>query len=326
MCVHCLCRRGVKIMATEQSGRLVRLLNLLPYVSRHQDKTLMEIARDLNMDVAEVRDDLDRLHLSGVGRGPGEMFDLAHTWRGVTVLDDQGLNAPLRLKPTEAHALLLLLESLETLPGLVNVDAVRSAADKIRAVTHTAGVTDVEQLSEGTPVAATISEAIAAGKKLELRYYSATSDQLSQRTVSPISVLQRDEQTYLRALEDDTQKTFRFDRIREIHISAQAVDERAVRTAADVGEPFAFDDGSVARFKVRGDALWMAEYWELELELVLDQADQPPEWVDATLRYGSDDWLARFCLAHADRLRLVAPEDLATKVRERALRAADALR
>ena len=49
-------------MANEQSGRLVRLLNLLPYVSRHQDKTLMEIARDLNMDVAEVRDDLDRLH------------------------------------------------------------------------------------------------------------------------------------------------------------------------------------------------------------------------------------------------------------------------
>ena len=313
-------------MATEQSGRLVRLLNLLPYVSRHQGKTLMEIARDLNMDVAEVRDDLDRLHLSGVGRGPGEMFDLAHTWRGVTVLDDQGLNAPLRLKPTEAHALLLLLESLETLPGLINVDAVRSAADKIRAVTNTAGVTDVDQIVANTPVAATIGEAIAEGRKLQLRYYSATSDQLTQRTVSPIAVLQRDEQTYLRALEGDTQKTFRFDRIREIDVSEEAVDERAVHAAADVDEPFAFDDGNVAHFKVRGDALWMAEYWELELELTPDEADQPPEWVDATLRYGSDDWLARFCLAHADRLRLVAPEDLAVKVRERACRAADALR
>lgn len=317
-------------MAHEQSGRLVRLLNLLPYISRHQDKTLMEIARDLNMDVEEVRDDLDRLHLSGVGRGPGEMFDLAHSWRGVTVIDDQGVNAPLRLKPTEAHALLLLLESLETLPGLVNVDAVRSAADKIRAVTHTAGVTDVDQLASHTPVATAVADAIAAGNKLELRYYSATSDQLSQRTVSPIAVLQRDDQIYLRALEGDAQKTFRLDRIREIRVSDQPVDERAVHAAADAGEPFAFAHGHVAHLQVRADALWMAEYWELELERPTTEAssssDPRAEWLDARLRYGSDDWLARFCLAHADRLRLIEPQGIAAEVRERALRATNTLR
>lgn len=314
-------------MENDHTGRLVRLLNLLPYVSHHQGKSLMEIARDLNMSHDEVRDDLNRLHLSGVGRGPGEMFDLEHTWRGVTVLDDQGLNTPLRLKPTEAHALLLLLESLETLPGLVNVDAVRSAAEKIRAVTNEKGVTDVKQLSSADPVAATIAAAIAAGVQLELRYYSASSDTTSRRTVSPIAVLQRDEQTYLRALEGDTSKTFRLDRIQWIQQSTLPLDPRARQAAKDADDPFGFADGPIARLELHRASLWMAEYWELELDDVASlPASEAPEWIPATLRYGSDDWLIRFCLAHADRLRLVEPENLASVVRERSLRALEALR
>lgn len=304
------------------STRLVRLLNLLPYITRHQGKSLMEIARDLGSSVDEVRDDLNRLLLSGVGRGPGEMFDLEHTWRGVTVLDDQGLTAPLHLKPTEAHALLLLLESLETLPGLVNVDAVRSAADKIRRVNRKRGVADVDQVGGLGSVAQEIRQAIDAGKQLELRYYSASSDRVTERTVSPVGVFQRDEQAYLQALDGDRVKSFRLDRIREVRQGEGDAEASISVAPLDPDNPFGLADAPLAQLLVRSDATWMADYWELEI----DEVGGTGAWVPATFRFGSEDWLVRFCLAHADRLRLVEPESLVDTVRERSLRALDALR
>lgn len=86
---------------------LVRSLNLIPYLHSHREATPMEIARDLGYSHEEVMRDLTRLSMSGVGSGPGELIDLVANWTGITVIDDQGLNKPLRLTPTEANALLL---------------------------------------------------------------------------------------------------------------------------------------------------------------------------------------------------------------------------
>ncbi|AWB84000.1 helix-turn-helix transcriptional regulator [Corynebacterium liangguodongii] len=299
----------------EKLAGLVRSLNLIPYLHSHPGATPMEIARDLGYSHEEVMADLTRLTLSGVGSGPGELIDLVASWTGITLIDDQGLNKPLRLTPTEANALLLTLESLENMPGLVDPAAVASAAAKIRAVSRGRGVDgDFDADAQAWPVAATVAEAIRQSRQLELDYYSASSDSTSVRTVSPASLFHRDGQTYLRAFEPGAAepKSFRLDRIRAARLTPDEADIPAGAPGFDGSDPFGFSDRARARLLVRREATWLAEYWEIDL------AEVKGEWVEATMPYGSADWLVRFCLAQADRVRLTSPAGLAGEVRRRA--------
>ena len=306
----------------QRRERVVRQLNLLAYVGKHPDSTVMEMARDLGSDPGEIRDDLNALLLSGVGMHGGQMIDLNHDWFSVNVIDSQGLDKPLRLTPTEANALLLLLESLETMPGIVDADAVKSAAAKIRAVAHGAGVDDAQMDSEVAP-AATIRQAIAEEKQLELSYYSATSNATSTRMVSPIDTFHKDGQTYLRAWDQGELRMFRFDRVRSIVLSdAASTPPNAPTPALDPADPFSMGRAKRAQLLIRRDATWLADDWDIDINL----SDDDAEWVPAQMRYGNGDWLVRFCLGQAGRVRLQAPEELAGEVVRRAERAMSVLR
>lgn len=303
----------------EKLAALVRALNLIPYLHQHPQATPMEIARDLGHTPAEVMEDLRRLQMSGVGSGPGELIDLAAEWTGVTVIDDQGLNTPLRLTPTEANALLLTLESLETMPGLIDQHAVNSAAQKLRDVVRSAGVPDAEH-PQTTGPEAIVSQALAQRRMLEVTYHSATSDTVRPRTVSPLGLFHRDGNTYLSAFEDGAAKTFRLDRIQDAQL-LDAPSTPAPHMDYDADDPFGFRQANVAELLIRTEATWLADYWQIEF---VDTANHDPSsgWVAATMPYGNDDWLIRFCLSQADRVRVVSPPAV---TRELAARGATAL-
>lgn len=309
----------------QRRERVVRLLNLLAYIDNHPGSTIMEIARDLHLDPTDVRDDLDLLHLSGVGKSPGEMIDLEHDWTGVTIIDSQGLDKPLRLTPTEANALLLLLESLETMPGLVDRAAVQSAADKIRSVSLGGNVDATRQDVRGD-ASAILADALATQAQVRFAYYSVTSDSTSQRTVSPINLFHHNGQTYLRAWDGEALKSFRLDRIAEAEILdvPAAAPHSITGIEFDAGDPFGLAAGHTAELKIRRDATWLVEYYDLELDP--DAIDvQQETWVPAQMRYGSRDWLVRFALSQADRAQIVAPKEVAEEVRRRAGAAAGVL-
>lgn len=293
----------------EKLAALVRALNLIPYLHKHPQATPMEIARDLGHSPAEVMDDLRRLQMSGVGSRPGELIDLAAEWTGVTVIDDQGLNTPLRLTPTEANALLLTLESLETMPGLVDQRAVNSAAQKLRDVMRSQGVPDAEQPQTSGPEAI-VSQALSQRRMLELTYYSATSDTLRTRTVSPMGLFHRDGNTYLSAFEDGDPKTFRLDRIHDATL-LDAPSTPAPKVTYDADDPFGFRQANVAELQIATEATWLADYWQIDLADTSGENEPEHGWVAATMPYGSDDWLIRFCLSQADRVRVVSPPHIA---------------
>lgn len=316
----------------QRQERVVRLLNLLAYASNHPGLTPMEIARDLGADPMQVRDDFELLFLSGVGTGPGEMIDLEYSWKGVDIIDDQGMTKPLRLSPAEASALLILLDSLETMPGLVDARAVRSAAAKIRTVAKTQAVGDAEHSGEAY-VASTVADALAQKCQLRITYYSASSDTTSTRHVEPAGLFHQSGATYMHATQDGEMKTFRLDRIR----SAELHDAPSATTGVDFdpADPFGMAARAVAALLVHPDATWLADYWDIELQPSPDPEDQTgtagegsherPGWIRATMRYGSEEWLVRFCLSQADRVRLVAPPSAAHEVKARILRATQAL-
>ncbi|KAA8744652.1 helix-turn-helix transcriptional regulator [Corynebacterium tuscaniense] len=294
----------------EKITHLVRTLNLLPYLHKHPNATPMEIARDLGYSHTDVMEDFQRLMLSGVGKRPEELIDLAPEWTGVTVIDDQGMNAPLRLTPTEANALLLTLESLETMPGLIDHSAVTSAAQKIRDVMSDAGVSDAQH--PDTPGAlGTISEALAQRRMLRLNYYSATSDTTRFREVAPVGIFHRDGNTYLSAVEEGTAKTFRVDRIKEAVLIDDPVPASSTPGSPiyDATDPFGFGDAKVATLRIHPEATWLADFWQIELHEERDRG-----WVVASMPYGSDDWLVRFCLSQADRVAVTEPTHIAEKL------------
>ena len=325
----------------KRQERVVRLLNLLAYASNHPGLTPMEIARDLGADPVQVRDDFELLFLSGVGTGPGEMIDLEYSWKGVDIIDDQGMTKPLRLSPAEASALLILLDSLETMPGLVDGRAVRSAAAKIRSVTTTHAVGDAEHPAEAG-VAGIVAEALASKRQLRISYFSASSDTTTSRQVEPADLFHQSGATYMHAVQDGEMKTFRLDRI----LSAELLDvpSAATSTIFDPADPFGMADRAAATLMVHRDATWLADYWDIELQAApvhedaatADGADgvdgagsevsgAAAEWIPATMHYGNEDWLVRFCLSQADRVRVVEPQRVAREVTVRSRRTIQAL-
>jgi len=308
----------------KRQERVVRLLNLLAYSSNHPGLTPMEIARDLGADPMQVRDDFELLFLSGVGTGPGEMIDLEYSWKGVNIKDDQGMTTPLRLSPAEASALLILLDSLETMPGLVDGRAVRTAAEKIRAVTKSQAVGDAEHTGEAG-VAGTVAEALATKRKLRITYFSASSDTVTEREIDPASLFHQSGATYLHAAQHGEMRTFRLDRIQ----SAELLDAPSAATDFDTdfdpADPFGMADRAQAKLLIHPDATWLADYWEIELDNAPEHAGASGGWIPASMRYGSDDWLVRFCLSQSDRVRIVEPAALADEAMSRVHRGLDAL-
>ena len=119
----------------EKLAALVQSLNLVPYFKAHPDRSIFEAAKDLGLTPDELVRALGRLHCSGISSQTQDLIDLSYELTtGVVIHDDQGMDSSLRLTPTEAGALLLTVEVLETMPGLVDRTAVVSAAEKLRSI------------------------------------------------------------------------------------------------------------------------------------------------------------------------------------------------
>ena len=102
----------------EKLAALVQSLNLVPYFKAHPDRSIFEAAKDLGLTPDELVRALGRLHCSGISSQTQDLIDLSYELTtGVVIHDDQGMDSSLRLTPTEAGALLLTVEVLETMPG-----------------------------------------------------------------------------------------------------------------------------------------------------------------------------------------------------------------
>lgn len=296
---------------SDRLANLVRTLNLIPYFRAHPDHTLFEAAKDLGLSHRQMVADLQRLHTSGVGTHTEELIDLTFNANrtAVTITEDQGMTAPLRLTATEAGALLLMLESLED--QLVDTEAVTSAAAKIRAMMpeRTAGIYDAKP-DEEDPDLIAVNRALAEGKRLSLRYWSATRDEVTQRVVDPARLFLHEGASYLAAWDRNREahRNFRIDRIHD----AEVVDEPANPHLKQLPEDlFTFE--RTAEILLSPEASWLADYHQMTLGEVREDGLIP-----AQLPFGSDEWLLRFCLTNGDRISLVRPESLARAVTRRA--------
>jgi proteasome accessory factor C len=305
------------------TDRLPRLLALVPYLLARPGVRIDEAAADFGVNARQLRRDLELLWMCGLpGYGPGDLIDLSFDSNTVTVTFDAGMSRPLRLSAAEATALVVALRALADTPGVVDTDAVQRALAKIETA---AGMADqagfvVGLATREEAAAAAVRDALDRRRALWLRYYTASRDAVSDRTVDPMRLLLLEGRSYLEAWCRGAEgvRLFRLDRIDDVAVLDQLSNPPPQARPTDVSAGlFRPAPGQrTAVLLLSQEAAWVAEYYPVD-----EITELAGGGARVRMRYADDDWMCRLLLGLGGEVTVEEPAELAAAVR-RAARAA----
>ena len=317
----------------ENNGRLRRLLYLVPAVLAKQGVPVKELAKELDIDEATLREDIELLSTVGPPQGgPDEFLLLTVDDEDDCVYADlpQGLTRPLRLTAAEAFSLTLGLRTLAGSGVRPYEDAVARLLAKIRAALGEASpellslehesVVETEDHHRLT-LLSDLHRAITSKKTLTALYHSASRGQTEQRSVDPYALINHRGAWYLvgRCHRHNEPRLFKVERLTKVAI----LDEEPSFTVQN-----GFD-----LEKFRRDNLFTPEPTHPRVQLRFDRALAyevrtrfDPARVQK-LRDGSlevnienplSDWLVSWILAFGTGVEVLEPAELRTQVAARA--------
>ena len=320
--------RGGETSGSARSGeRLARLLNLVPYLLARPGIPIATAAADLGVSERQLRDDLELLWVCGLpGYGPGDLIDMAFDGDRVFITYDAGIDRPLRLTQDEALALIVALRMLAELPGNQERDAVARALAKIEAAAGDAAAglpVEVGEPTAHTERLAQVQGAVQRRRALRITYYTATRDELTERTVDPMRMIFTGGHAYLEAWCRRAQavRLFRVDRID----SCEELDEpsapppQAHQTDVSDGIFRPSEEMPLVTLRIGRWARWITEYYPCERVV----AETPDRWL-VSLRAADLAWARRLVLRLGPEVTVVDPPELVEAVRAEAQAALDA--
>lgn len=307
--------------------RLARLLALVPYLTARPGARVEDVARAFGIDEEHLIDDLQLLFVCGLpGHLPDDLIEASFEGGVIHVSNADTLARPLRLGADEALALLVGLRALADIEGLQDRDALdRTIAKLERAAgdaAETAGHVAVEVESEDA-VVPVVRRALAAGRRLHLRYYVPGRDETTERDVDPMRLLVVDGRAYLEGWcrRVDDVRLFRLDRVVALDVLdvAAQVPARAVPRDLDEGlfQPSSAD--ALVTLDLAPAGRWVAEYYPCDGVQELDDGG-----LRVRLRTPDPSWVARLVLRLGGAGRVVDPPELGEAVRAEAAAALDA--
>jgi len=312
-------------MAGANLERLPRLLALVPYLQARPGISVADAAADFNVTEAQLRKDLTLLWMCGLpGHGPGDLIDLSFEGEAVSVIFDAGMSRPLRLTAEEALALVVALRTLAETPGLADTDAVQRALAKVEraaggVVDDSTVAVELDQTERLQPV---LQRAIDEGRALRLRYYSASRDETSERTVDPLRMFEADRRDYLEAWcrQAEGLRVFRLDRIEDVTLLDEpaAVPEGVQPRDISEGVYQPASEHLLAVLRVGPAYAWVADYY------VAEDVTDDGAGLRISLRVADPAWVRTLVLGSAGQVEVLSPEWLAEDLRAEAARALSA--
>jgi proteasome accessory factor C len=298
--------------------RLRRLLALVPYVVSRQAVGLAETAATFGMTERELIDDLNLAWCVELkSPEPYCPIDLSYEDGLVTISQAESIARPLRLAADEASALLVALRMLAEAGG--DGDAVTRLVTKIEdaagaSAAASSQVTIQIEPPNGPGVPAAVDAALAAGKRVHLRYYVPGRDEATERDVDPIKLLVFEGRTYLRGwcrLAEGV-RTFRLDRVLDVEVLDLPAEVHEEEESFDVdGGLFRPSEADVrAELELAAGARWVAEYYPCESKTELGEGR-----LRVVLRTPDTSWVRRLALRLGEEARVTAPAELAEEVR-----------
>jgi proteasome accessory factor C len=299
--------------------RLRRLLALVPYVAARRVVGLAETAATFGMTERELIDDLNLAWCVELkAPEPYCPIDLSYEDGEISISAAESIARPLRLAADEASALLVALRTLADAGG--DSDAVARLIAKIESAAGAAGAPSsqvtiqIEHPNE-RGLAATLNRALAAGRRVHLRYYVPSRDQDTERDVDPMRLLVVDGRTYLEGWcrRAEGVRLFRLDRIMSVDVLdvAASVPETAEPVDVDAGLFRPSESDVLAELELAPGARWVVEYYPCES---VTEAGAQDGWLRVALRTPDTSWVRRLALRLGEDARVLAPASLAAEV------------
>jgi proteasome accessory factor C len=303
--------------------RLRRLLALVPYVVTRQAVGLSETAATFGMTERELIDDLNLAWCVELkSPEPYCPIDLSYEDGEITISQAESIARPLRLAADEASALLVALRMLAEAGG--DGDAVTRLVAKIEDAAGASAPTRSQftikiDRPNGPGVPAAVDAALAAGKRVHLRYYVPGRDEATERDVDPIKLLvDLDEgHTYLRGwcrLAEGV-RNFRLDRVLDVEVLDLPAEVHAEEEPFDgVGRLFRPSEADVlVELELAPGARWVSERYPHESLTELGDGR-----LRVVIRTPDTSLFRRLALRLGEEGRVIAPAELAEEVRSAA--------
>lgn len=280
--------------------RLRRLLVMLPWLMERGEVPVAEMAATFRLTEDQLVKDLELVALCGLPPFVDELIDVfvdeGMVWAGVPRV----FTRPLRLTAPEGFALVAAGRAAAQLPGSDPDGALARALDKVASALGEPSL-DVELAAPAH--ADVLNDCARRGAVVALRYWSPSTDTVTDRRVAPRTVFTDRGHWYVLAddLDAGAERTFRVDRIEALEPTDESV---PVRDVAPPTEWFGADeDVETAEILLSPRATWVAERYPIRSALT--EADGS---VRVVLPVRSERWLARLLLRLGPDARVVAPE------------------
>jgi len=301
------------------SDRLTRLLALVPWLMAHDGVTLTECADHFGVTEEQLQQDLWLLVVCGVpGYGPDQLIDIQFWDDGrVHVLDPQTLAKPLRLSSEEATTLLVALRMLAQLPGVDDRAAVLSAAAKLEQGTQASARFVAIDVPVREQIRESVDAALAGHRDLDIEYASATSDQVTARTIRPVRLLSIDGLSYLEALcmTAEALRTFRLDRILSASVAGPRPEGWELPGDVDTTPPpLPAPPQRTATLLLEPSARWIIDVHHA----VAEREPHADGRTQVALPMHSPDWVVRLVLSLRGSATVIHPPELGVAVADAA--------
>ncbi len=268
-----------------------RLLSMVPWIAAHDGPTLAEVCARFDLTPKALAADLEVMWLVGLPPyTPDALIDVVQEGERVWIHFADVFEAPQRLTPDQAVALLTAGASVLALPGGDDSGALARGVAKLAAVlgVDAAQVLDIDLGLGGAEVLDVLRTGVAEHRRVHLDYYSYGRDVRTERDVDPYVVHAEDGSLYLlgHCHLAGGERRFRVDRI----ASASLVDARfeppATTPALGVFQPD--EDDPRVILDLAPSAAWVAEVYPVE-----GVEEQTDGTVRVRLAVAAEGWFER---------------------------------
>ena len=301
------------------TGRLSRLLTMVPWLLNRQGIDIEQAAAELGVSREQIEADLQLLFVCGTpGHLPDDLIEADWESGRVYLGNADVIDRPLRLGVDEALTLIVGLRTLASVPGIGDRDAIDRELAKLEEATGAAaGGSERVQVAIDDRVEAEtlrqLREALAAHRRVHLRYLVAARDEATERDVDPMRVLNIDATWYLEAWchRAEDVRLFRLDRIESLEVLDLdgTPPEHARPRELDAGVFVPSPTDQRVRLALRPEAGWVSDYYPVEQ---VDRADDGSQTI--TLRTADTAWLRRLVWRLGGGARVLEPAELAAQV------------
>ena len=294
---------------------------MVPWLLNRQGVQIEEAAREFAVTPAQIEADLALLFLCGTPGGyPGDLIEAEWESGRVFLGNADTINRPLRLGVDEALTLIVGLRALAAVPGIGERDAVVRALAKLEAATGSAaaGTSRIEVLiDEGTgeEFLDLARRALAARRRVHLRYLVPGRDESTERDVDPMRLINFDAHWYLEGWchRAEDVRLFRLDRIEAVAVLDEDGTPPTTAQPRDLGSgvftPQAGDQ--LVRLVLGPGAVWVSDYYPIES---IDRTSDGGAVIE--LRTPDTGWLRRLMWQLGSTATVLEPEELAREVRQ----------